>query len=186
MPPTSPCRIVTERLVLRPTTPADADRAFHIQSNWEVARMLRMASYPPDRDDIEAWFAGHGGEWAAGEAYRFAVEREGHVIGLTDIDEIARREGELGYWFDQASWGQGYAFEAAQAVVRFAFRQIGLEGLRSGHAADNAASGNVLLKLGFRPLDTVRVASRSRGEDILQQRYALAAPAHSPELGARP
>lgn len=138
--------------------------------------MLRMAAFPPDRADIEAWFADHGREWEAGEAYRFAVESQGRFIGVVDVDEISGQEGELGYWFEQASWGRGYAREAAQAVVDFAFGQVRLGKLRSGHAAENATSGNVLLNLGFQPLDIVRVASRSRGQEIQQRRYVLAGP----------
>lgn len=171
-----PCRIATARLVLRPTEPSDAERAFEIQSDWSVTRMLRMASFPPKRDEISRWFADHPREWIAGEAYRFAIELGGRVIGVVDIDEIGRGEGELGYWLEPASWGQGYGLEAAQAALRFAMSDIGLSKLRSGHAADNSASGNVLLKLGFRPLDTVRVLSHSRGEEITQRRYVLTRP----------
>lgn len=164
---------MTDRLVLRPTCGSDADRAFEIQSDRDVTRMLRMASFPPDREEIRRWFADHRREWLAGEAYRFAVERQERLIGIVDVDEIAEGEGELGYWFEQAHWRKGYAFEAAQAVVRFAFRVVGLSRLRSGHATDNPASGRVLLKLGFCPLDTDQRNSRSRGESIMQRRYLL-------------
>lgn len=138
--------------------------------------MLRMAAFPPDRKGIKSWFADHGREWVAGEAYRFAVELQGRFIGVVDVGEISQQEGELGYWFEQASWGRGYAREAAQAVVDFAFANAHLRKLRSGHAADNEASGNVLLKLGFKPLDTVSVPSYSRGHEIQQRRYTLSAP----------
>lgn len=170
----SPLRtIATARLALRPSTAADVQRAFEIQSDWAVTQMLRMASFPPDRTEIEAWFADHPREWAAGEAYRFAATLDGRMIGLVDIDEIAGGEGELGYWFEQAAWGQGFASEAARAVVRFAFAEAGLLSLRSGHAADNVASGWVLSRLGFRLRDRVERRSRSRGETILQCRYRL-------------
>ena len=46
--------IATARLALRPSTAADAARAFEIQSDQAVTRMLRMASFPPDRAEIEA------------------------------------------------------------------------------------------------------------------------------------
>jgi RimJ/RimL family protein N-acetyltransferase len=104
------------------------------------------------------------------------VELQGRLIGVVDIDEIGRGEGELGYWFERASWGQGYASEAAQAVLRFAICDVGLSRLRSGHALDNTASEKVLLKLGFRPVGTVRTTSRSRGEEISQRRYILTKP----------
>ena len=55
--------------------------------------MLRMASFPPDRQEIRRWFADHRREWLAGEAYRFAVELEGRMVGVVDVDGIAEREG---------------------------------------------------------------------------------------------
>ena len=135
--------------------------------------MLRLASFPPDRHEIEKWFVYHQREWSAGEAYRFAVEHNGTMVGIVDIDEIAEGEGTLGYWLDRAVWGRGYAFEAAHAVTRFAFQVIGLSKLSSEHAVDNPASGRVLLKLGFAPLDVVTRFSRPRGASILQHRYML-------------
>ncbi|WP_379061312.1 GNAT family N-acetyltransferase [Mesorhizobium sp. UC74_2] len=163
----------TQRLVLRPTIAADADRAFAIQSDWDVTRMLRMASFPPDLQEIREWFHDQPREWLAGEAYRFAVEQDGRMIGLVDIDEIADGFGSLGYWFDRAAWGHGFALEAAQAAVHFARDDARFEGLKSGHAADNAASGRVLVRLGFNLIDCVEVFSRSRGEMIDQRRYTL-------------
>lgn len=178
-----PLKLETERLLLRPTTAADAARAFEIQSDWNVTRMLRMASFPPDRDAIASWFAEHRREWEAGEAYRFAIERDGRLIGIVDIDEIAGAEGELGYWLEQAAWGQGYALEAARAVVAFAFGAPALQRLRSAHAVDNIASGNVLTKLGFRPLGEARYDSRSRGEAVMQRRYLLSRGESDPRYG---
>lgn len=165
--------LLTARLRLRPSRRPDAERAFEIQSDRAVARMLRMAAFPPNPHEIQEWFAEHERQWLTGEAYRFAVEREGRMIGLVDLDEIAADEGELGYWLERNAWGHGYASEAAREVVRFAFERAGLVRLRSGHAADNVRSGKVLLKLGFQWKDTVRLPSRSRGEDIEQRRYVL-------------
>jgi [ribosomal protein S5]-alanine N-acetyltransferase len=95
------------------------------------------------------------------------------MVGVVDVDEIAEREGTLGYWLDRAAWGHGYAFEAAHAVTRFAFVDVGLSKLKTGHAHDNPASGRVLTKLGFSPLDTIQRFSRPRGETIMQRRYVL-------------
>lgn len=171
--PAPSVRLSTDRLVLRPTNPFDANRAFEIQSDWDVTRMLRMARFPPSLNETTDWFAEHENEWSSGKAYRFAIQRRDRMIGVVDVDEIIRGQGELGYWLEKSSWGQGYAFEAAQAVVDFAFREVGLVELRSGHAADNPASGKVLLKLGFRRHETARKYSRSRDEDITYQSYRL-------------
>lgn len=171
MMPIPPHALKTERLLLRPTCAGDADRAFEIQSDWEVTRMLRLASFPPAREEVDDWFAAHQLEWEAGHAYRFAVIIEENIIGLVDIDGIDGRQGTLGYWFDRAVWGRGLAFEAAHAVVRFAVEKTDIHQLRAGHAHDNPASRRILSKLGFSHLDIVERFSRPRNENILQWRY---------------
>jgi len=165
--------LTTARLVLRPSDASDTARGVEIQSNWNVARNLRMASFPPDRAATEAWFASHEQEWRNGTAHRFAIIRDGRMIGLTDIDEIADGEGDLGYWLEEAAWGRGYAFEAAQALVRFAFDTEKFAALNSGHAADNVNSGRILTKLGFVHTGDGTTRSKSRGTDIFQRRYRL-------------
>jgi ribosomal-protein-alanine N-acetyltransferase len=162
-------RLHTPRLTLRPTDAVDTPRICEIQSNWNVTRMLRLASYPPDAEAIRDWVFGHRSEWERGVAYRFGVLLDGYFVGCTDIDEIAGGGGDLGYWLDEAFWGRGLANEAASAVLRFGVDILKLEWLRSGHAADNPASGKVLTKLGFRWTDDVTKWSRSRQREIVHR-----------------
>ena len=154
--------IRTPRLTLRRMTAADAPRVYEIQSNWNVTRMLRMASFPPTLDELRHWLTLSEGEWSSGAAYRFALVAGERVIGCADVDEIASDSGDLGYWLDEAYWGRGLASEAAAAVRDFALDSVGLKRLLSGHAADNPASGRVLTKLGFRWLRDATSWSRSR------------------------
>lgn len=135
--------------------------------------MLRTMAFPPSRTELQEWFADQPRQWVAGEAYRFSIVLDGKMIGMAYLDAISGNEANLGYWLDQAHWGKGYAFEAAQAAVRFAFNDVNLTRLRAGHAYDNQASGRVLTKLGFIPLDTVERQSQARGTMIQQHRYVL-------------
>lgn len=57
---------------------------------------------------------------------------------------------EIGCHLRRAQWGQGYAVEAAQAVIRYAFATLGASGLFAGHHPANAASRRSLVQLGFR------------------------------------
>ena len=57
---------------------------------------------------------------------------------------------EVGFHLLPAMWGRGYATEAARAAIRFAFDVVGVRRLYAGHHPENAASGAVLRKLGFR------------------------------------
>lgn len=172
MPPRTEISL-TPHLTLRPSGPADAEAGFAIQSHWNVTRMLRMARFPPDRAEIGAWFADHPREWAAGEAYRFAIEQEGTMIGLADLDALGDGAADLGYWLDPSAWGRGTATTVGEFLVRFAFGVLDLARLRSAHASDNPASGRVLRKLGFQPVEAVPVRSRPRGAEILHQRYVF-------------
>jgi RimJ/RimL family protein N-acetyltransferase len=165
--------IRTPRLTLRRLTAADAPRMHEIQSNWNVTRMLRMATFPPALDGMRQWLAAHEGEWLAGTAHRFAVVADGQVIGCADVDGIADGRGELGYWFDEASWGRGLASEAATAVLDFALDTVRLNRVVSGHAADNPASGRILRRLGFRWVGDATVWSRSRQTEIVTRKYEL-------------
>jgi RimJ/RimL family protein N-acetyltransferase len=57
---------------------------------------------------------------------------------------------ELGFHLYQTHWGQGYASEAAHAVIRHAFDHLSASGLFAGHHPSNYASRHLLEKLGFR------------------------------------
>jgi [ribosomal protein S5]-alanine N-acetyltransferase len=163
--------IRTRRLTLRPTSVEDAARFHAIQSNWNVTRMLRMASFPSTIDAQAEWLATHRTEWLTGTAYRFAVIFDGLIVGCADVDEISEDSGELGYWFDEGYWRCGLATEAAKAVCDFAFNDIGLSTLVSAHAADNPASGRILERLGFQSVGEAICWSRSRQAEIAMLRY---------------
>src|SRR5713226_9574562 len=57
---------------------------------------------------------------------------------------------ELGFQLLPAYWGRGFAKEAGEALIDFAFGTLGAKGLYAGHHPENAASRKVLVKLGFR------------------------------------
>jgi RimJ/RimL family protein N-acetyltransferase len=165
----------TARLLLRPSDAGDAYRAFEIRSDPTVSRMLSLARFPPDRDETADWFADHPREWAEGLAFRFAIEQEGRMIGLVDLDDVSvdGQEAEIGIWLERAAWGQGFAGEAARAILDWAFGPLGLARVRAGHAGDNVGSARLIASLGFRHVGDVTAPSRSRGELVLQRRYVL-------------
>ena len=165
--------IDTARLRLRPLRPADADRVAEILSHPDVGWMIRQIPLPYPPDEAREWLDTHAAERASGGAYRFGAVLEGRLIGCADIDGIENRAGELGYWFDPVCWGRGYAFEAAAAVVRFAFADLGLRRITATHAHDNPRSGRLLRKLGFRETGRRAAWSNSRRQPIEQVRYAL-------------
>ena len=61
----------------------------------------------------------------------------------------AQRVYEIGFHIRSGCWRQGYALEAARAVVTHAFYALGASALFAGHNPRNEASRRLLVKLGF-------------------------------------
>ncbi len=66
----------------------------------------------------------------------------------------------LGYVLNPDFWGHGYATEAAQAALRFAFLDMGVELVSVSHYPDNSASKKVIQKCGFFCEGTLRCSTR--------------------------
>ena len=59
---------------------------------------------------------------------------------------------EIGWRLDQAFWGKGYAPEAANAALAFAFDQLKLEKVVSFTTLDNKKSQKVMEKIKMRKI----------------------------------
>ena len=66
------------------------------------------------------------------------------------------RSASLGYCLKEASWGHGYATEAAEALLYWAFATVQLNRVQAEVDTRNVASAGVLGKLGFRLEGTLR------------------------------
>ncbi|CAN5368705.1 GNAT family N-acetyltransferase [soil metagenome] len=65
---------------------------------------------------------------------------------------------ELGYRLLRSAWGQGYAAEAARALVDLAFGELGLARIHAQTMAVNTGSRRVMEKAGLRYLRTFHLA----------------------------
>ena len=81
----------------------------------------------------------------------FLLRNDDHLgcCGLRPYDK-SKNVLEIGFHIRYRYWGQGYAFEAARAVMRYAFDTIKVSGLFAGHNPKNEGSRHLLAKLGFR------------------------------------
>ncbi len=144
--------IETPRLRIRPYRLGDAAAVVQGLNNWEVARWLGRVPHPYEREDFAIFFDADGlQKWPA----RAAICRGVEVIGGIGIGE------HLGYWLAQPYWGQGYATEAARAMVQYYFDNHAKDTLGSGYFAGNLASARVLEKCGFREVRRGMNDSRS-------------------------
>lgn len=72
------------------------------------------------------------------------------LIGCCGLRPHNKSSYEIGFHLRPKFWGQGYAAEAADAVINYAFTVLRTEVLFAGHNPNNTASKKVLTKLGFR------------------------------------
>jgi RimJ/RimL family protein N-acetyltransferase len=160
----------TERLFLRPPFPEDW-QAIHAALGRDaiIARNLARAPWPYSEDAAREFAA----KTQDMRLPHFLVTLPGTgVVGGAGLGEHEGKP-EIGYWIARAHWGQGYATEAAAAVLRIA-RTLGHTRLTAGHFVDNPASGRVLRKLGFTA--TGKIGQRhscARGEQANSVEYAL-------------
>lgn len=150
----SQLKIVTQRLVLREFVEEDWAAVLAYQQDGSYLRY-----YPwTDRTEADARsFVQTFIEWQCEvprRRFQLAVTLKdcGTLIGNCGIRRKPDNgwEADIGYELAPECWGQGYATEAARALVNFGFRDLGLERISSWCIADNAASARVLERLGFR------------------------------------
>ncbi len=143
--------IITERLRLRELRSEDWRELLRYQSD---PRYLRL--YPWATRTLEAVqsFLQPLVEWQyehPRSRFQFAITFRGEeaLIGLVGIRRASpyASDSDVGYELAPQFWGRGYATEAAGALVRLGFEELGLERLWASCLADNAGSRRVLEKL---------------------------------------
>ncbi|MBD3915036.1 GNAT family N-acetyltransferase [Nocardioides hwasunensis] len=89
---------------------------------------------------------------APGQWLVLAVElrSSGAVIGEVLLKWASDRQGEVGFAFARDAQGQGYAAEAATAVLRLGFDDLGFHRITAVCIAENDASARLLARLGLR------------------------------------
>ncbi|MBE5971685.1 MAG: GNAT family N-acetyltransferase [Lachnoclostridium sp.] len=73
----------------------------------------------------------------------------GNLIGCCGLRPCNETMYEIGFHLRPEFWRQGFAAEAANAAIEYAFSNLHAEGLFAGHNPKNIASKHVLGKLGF-------------------------------------
>jgi len=155
--------LVTKRLVLRPFRLSDGPLVEAFAGDFDVARMLTSVPHPYPAGEAQRWIEGHEAGRAAGRDFPFAIEKDGAFAGCAALDRETDGRFHLGYWVAKPLWGMGVATEAARAVAAFAFDELGVPEVKSGHFTDNHASGRVMTKLGFRYVKESFRSSAARG-----------------------
>lgn len=144
--------ISTERLDLRPLTPADLATMHELYADPGSMRYAGGPSKTADQS-LERLQRLIDHQERHGFSLWAVVERgSGAVIGDAGLILYAHRgpEIEIGYRLKVPYWGKGYATEAARAWLAHGFEELGLERIVAVTDPENVASQRVLEKIGMR------------------------------------
>lgn len=147
----------------QPELPVDADLRLRPWESGDAAAVVAAYADP----DIEYWHArrvrdeaealGLIGHWRdiwveeSGAAWAISSAGDGGVLGRIALREMSLHEGraEVAYWTVPAARGRRVARRALDALVGWAFDEIGFHRLRLLHSTSNEASCRVATVSGF-------------------------------------
>ncbi|KAA3508976.1 GNAT family N-acetyltransferase [Agrobacterium rosae] len=166
----------TDRLILREFIRGDFRDYASYHSLQEVYRYLYAA--PPMGDDLQEQFAKildapfeHDSD-----TYRLAIERKDDkaLIGevLLKLASVDAQQGEVGYIFNPAFAGNGYATEAVAAMINIGFSSFGFHRIFARLDAANAGSVGVVERLGLRR--EAHLIQNDRFRDVWGDEYIYA------------
>lgn len=101
-------------------------------------------------DNTRGFLETSDAKWASGEAYNYAIVKDGALIGMCQAYRGTEPEGwGLGYWLHPAATGQGIATRATAAMVTEMFALSDVAYLEISHDLSNVPSSAVPRRLGF-------------------------------------
>lgn len=142
--------LFSARLHLRGPLRSDFSNILELGSDPEVMRYIsggKTQSPKEARADLE-----HRIQLSLGKhGYWIVQDREsGSFIGWMALRPLPHSDSfELGYRFLRRHWGKGYATEAGQVLLHYAFHKLGLDKVIAIALPENKASLRVMEKLGF-------------------------------------
>lgn len=146
----APPAIETDRLRLRPPRLEDAGEIFARYA--QDAEVTRYLTWRPQESVVSVQkFLRELLALREQEAVLpWVVERraDGRLLGVIDL-RLQGSRAEIGYALARDAWGQGFASEAARALVDWALAQPGLYRVWAVCDVDNPASARVMEKAGM-------------------------------------
>ncbi len=140
----------TNRLRLRLFEQSDVEQLHLLYSDPEVMRYMGgTRTWEQAEEHIQAFaqqYAKTGFTlWAAQQ------KSDGQFVGRVGLFFLDKTEEvELGYMLAKPHWGKGFATEASAACLDLAFRRLALESIAAIAVPQNAASLQIIQKLGFK------------------------------------
>ena len=144
-------QLSTPRLILRPWAATDAEALYEMASDPSIGS---MAGWKP-HESVEESRRIIDTVFAAPEVYAIVSRISNTPVGCIGLDrdpKILRKgpkDAEIGYWVGRRYWGQGFATEAMEEIIRHSFEDLGITKLWCQCFERNLQSSRVQQKCGF-------------------------------------
>ncbi len=146
----------TERLELRAPSLEDVNALWPYVTDARITRFLAWDPHP-SKEVTKSMLCGLIEAQEHGKAFHWVIVRREEVVGIVSLIDVRRthrcwtlNRTELAYWLASDWQGFGYATEACDRVLQFAFENLGFHKVVVYHATDNPPSGAVAQRLNFR------------------------------------
>lgn len=166
-----PVFIDGDRIELRTVENEDIEFLKRGVNHPAVRRYISVFRTPQNTDQYEDTFENID----SAENGASLLIHDGEPVGSIQLYPVNDAQGwaNLGYWVAPDQQGNGYATEACELVVEYAFRELRLHRISAVTMAPNAASRRVLERAGFVHEGTDREATFADGEYVDDERYGL-------------
>jgi RimJ/RimL family protein N-acetyltransferase len=162
----------TPRLLLREFSESDIPELVPLIGAREVAATTLRIPHPYEEKHAREFFATVPKENELRLSIR--LRGTGRLCGGIGLHpETQQPLAELGYWIGVPFWSNGYATEAAGAVIEYGFQKLKLERIFANHFKGNDRSGRVLQKIGMRHEGSVRHGAMKAGRLLDLETYAI-------------
>ena len=140
----------TDRLIVRNFFPDDWQDLQETVINYQASEWAKYEDpWPTSEEEIVSWFA-NGDEFLA-----VNLTSENKVIGFVAVNRRDDREEQvhnLGYVFNPAYSGHGYATESCEACITYVFGVLQAVSIITGTHPDNEPSVRLLERLKLREI----------------------------------
>ena len=142
----------TDRLIIRRIATSDASDMYEYAHKSETSQYLLWSPHPYYSYTLDL-IRYLQKQYAQGKFYDLAIvfketQKMIGTVGFTTIDEKTSCC-EVGYVLNPDYWGRGIATEALNALLNFAFCELGFNRVEARYFAQNIASRRVMDKCGF-------------------------------------
>ena len=162
----------TARLLLRALEMDQAETLFHLANGPKIADNTASIPSPYTLEIAQDFIAGMPEKFRSAHLLSLGMHRRdnGELIGIVSLRiKPDHLYGHLGGWVAADVRNQGYAAEAARALMDYGFTELGLHRVGSQCFSRNKESARVMEKIGLRYEGCMRQAFLKNGvyEDLL-------------------